>query len=141
DTTFRPPVVTGSYLWSPNPKSGKVALIDAETLSTRILSGGLEPTYLAAVPTTTHDAAAIVLNVGSLDASYFRVSDDTIVTTRISVHEGANQWSISASGRYAVAWSYDPEGQLDPTNGLQEISLLDLSDEVPQARRLTVGFR
>lgn len=139
--TFRSPVVTGNYLWSPNPSSGKVALIDAETLATRVLSAGLEPTFLAAVPTRDHDAAAIVLNLGTSDASYFRVDAETVVTSRIAVHVGSNQWSISPSGRYAVAWSFDESGSLDPTNGLQEVSLIDLSDDVPEARRLTVGFR
>lgn len=137
---FRPPVITGDYLWSANPRSGKVALIHAPTLATRVLSAGLEPTVLAAVPDASADAAAIVINEGTSDSSYFRVEGSNITTKRIAIHVGANRWSISPSGRYAVAWSSSDNG-LDPTNGLQEISLIDLSRSKPVAERLGIGFR
>src|SRR5450432_1384670 len=50
DQTFRAPVATGSVLWSANPDSGRVALIDARTLQVRMTNAGFGPTYLAAVP-------------------------------------------------------------------------------------------
>ncbi len=139
--TFQPPVVSGQYLWSPNPESGKVALIHAETLATRILSAGLLPTYLAAIPSDEFEASAIVLNVGTSDATFFQVSADAVHQKRMFVHEGANRWAISPSGRFAVAFSLEEGDALDPTEGLQEVSIIDLSVQQPQARRLAVGAR
>lgn len=136
---FRPPVITGDYLWSANPESGKIALIHAPTLATRVFSAGLAPTVLAAVPDENADAAAIVINEGTSDASYFRVNGSEVTKRRIRLHAGANRWSISPSGRYAVAWSSSENG-LDPTNGLQEISIIDLTSAEPTAARLGIGF-
>jgi hypothetical protein len=140
-STFQSPVVTGSYLWSPNPLSGKVALISAETLSTRVLAAGLLPTHLAAVPSGDDTAAAIVINRGTSDASYFRLVDDNVLTSRIQLHVGANQWAISPSGRFAVAWSLSEATEFDPIDGNQELSIIDLTLENPQARRATVDIR
>lgn len=138
-TRFRPPVISGDYLWSANPQSGKVALIHAPTLATRVLSAGLQPTVLAAVPSETHDASAIVINEGTSDASFFRVSEFEVTQARIPLHVGANRWAISPTGRHAVAWS-GSDGGLDPTNGLQEITIIDLADERPSGQRLSIGF-
>lgn len=139
--SFQPPVISGKYLWACNPASGKVALVNAETLSTQILSAGLRPTYLAAIVSEGLLASAIVLNTGTSDATLFQVSDSGIKTSRIPVHEGANQWAISESGRFAVAWSAAVTDSLDPTEGLQEVSIIRLSDEQPSARRVSVGGR
>lgn len=137
---FGAPVITGKFLWSTNPGSGKVALIDAETLSTRVLSAGLLPTHLAGIPTSDDDAAAIVINVGTSDASLFRVAGEKVSAFRIPVHVGANQWAISPSGRFAVAFSQATD-EVDPTDGLQEVTLIDLAREEPTSRRVTVGYR
>ncbi len=141
--TFRFPVVTGRYLWSANPASGRVALIDAETLTTKVLTAGLLPTYLVAVPSPEDQPAAIVLNVGSSDATLFRVAGDAVRTTHTPVHFGANRWALSGSGRWAAAWTESGQGadELDPTEGLQELSLLDLEDDPPSRRRISVGYR
>ena len=72
DQTFRAPVATGRVLWSSNPVSGRVALIDAKTLNVRMTNAGFGPTYLAAVPSAAGTDAAIVLNVGSHDASFMQ---------------------------------------------------------------------
>ncbi len=138
--TFGSPVITGKFLWSTNPGSGKVALIDAETLSTRVLSAGLLPTHLAGVPTEEYDAAAIVINVGTSDASLFRVTGEKVSAVRVPLHVGANQWAISPTGRFAVAFSRTTE-EIDPTDGLQEVTLIDLSEDEPTSRRVTVGYR
>ena len=70
DQSFRAPVATGKLLWSANPVSGRVALIDAQTLAVRMTNGGFGPTYLAAVPSKAGTDSAIVINVGSHDASF-----------------------------------------------------------------------
>src|SRR5450432_683853 len=68
DQSFRAPVATGKVLWSTNPDSGRVALIDAKTLKVRMANAGFGPTFLAAVPSKKNTDSAIVLNVGSHDA-------------------------------------------------------------------------
>jgi hypothetical protein len=60
----------------------------------------------------------------------------------VATHVGANRWSVSATGKWAVAWSAVERGQmLDPTEGLQEITVIDLSEKDMKATRLTVGYR
>lgn len=49
ESSFRAPVTTGRYVWSANPDSGRVALIDAVTLELTIAEAGFGPTYLAAL--------------------------------------------------------------------------------------------
>jgi hypothetical protein len=44
EESYRAPVATGRYLWSANPESGRVALIDVVDLSVQVLSAGLFPT-------------------------------------------------------------------------------------------------
>lgn len=137
---FGAPVVTGDYLWSTNPTSGKVALIEASTLATRVVSAGLLPTHLAGLASTNYDASAIVINLGTSDASLFRLSGRDIESHRIPLHVGANQWAVSESGRFAVAWSRTL-GEVDPADGLQEITLIRLGEEDPEAQRIIVGYR
>ncbi|MEO8904759.1 MAG: hypothetical protein ABI488_20235, partial [Polyangiaceae bacterium] len=144
DQTFRAPVATGKVLWSANPDSGRVALIDAETLAVRMTNAGFGPTYLAAVPSAPGTNSAIVLNVGSNDASWFVATAKSITTTTIPTHSGANSWAVSSSGRFAIAWTNASQiqgGAADPVNGYSELTVLDLSATPPTSTRLSVGFR
>jgi hypothetical protein len=140
-SSFRAPVVTGRYLWTANPTSGRVALIDAQSLTTRIVAAGLFPTYLAALPTQPESPEALVLNTGSSDATLLSLEGDEIRTRRVPTHVGANRWAIEASGRFAAAWSAGEPTELDPTEGFQEVTLIELSSDGPETRRLTVGYR
>lgn len=144
DQSFRAPVATGKLLWSANPDSGRVALIDAQTLSVRMTNAGFGPTYLAAVPTRSGSDSAIVLNVGSHDASWIKVTAAEIETVTIATHVGANAWSVSASGKYAIAWTdaaHLESGAPDALNGYSELTVIDLSASPPSSTRLSVGFR
>src|SRR5690606_30741617 len=67
DASYRAPVATGRFLWSANPVSGRVALINVVDQKTQILSAGLYPTFLTSIG-SEEDPAALVLNVGSSDA-------------------------------------------------------------------------
>jgi len=140
DHTFEPPVVTGDYLWSTNPESGRVALIDSRTLSTRVLNAGLEPTFLAPVFDDRFDASAMVLNRGSFDVSLFRLEGDELTAMKIPLYLGVNRLEVSASGRFAVGWSESATDAQDPTDGNQEIALIDLHEETPSARRVSVDL-
>lgn len=144
DQTFRAPVPTGKLLWSANPDSGRVALIDAETLAVRMTNAGFGPTYLAAVPSAKGTDSAIVINVGSNDASWFVATSTYISATTIPTHAGANSWAISNDGRFAIAWTNVSEiqgGASDSVNGYSELTVIDLSTTPPASTRLSVGFR
>ena len=144
DQTFRAPVATGKVLWSANPDSGRVALIDAETLAVRMTNAGFGPTYLAAVPSDNGKNSAIVLNVGSHDATWFVATAKDISATTIATHSGANSWTISDSGRFAIAWTNAAQiqgGVPDSINGYSELTVIDLSKTPPTSTRLSVGLR
>ncbi len=141
EASYKVPVATGRYLWSANPESGRVALIDAEDLTTRVLPAGLFPTYLTSIG-TEEEPGAIVLNVGSSDATRFRVTESDVLRDSIEVHPGANRWSTSESGAWAVAWSGPEPGRTpDPVEGYQDITILSLAEDEMEAQRLTVGRR
>ncbi len=144
DQSFRAPVATGKVLWSANPDSGRVALIDAKTLKVRMTNAGFGPTFLAAVPSSAGTDSAIVINVGSHDATWFTASEASIDTITIPTHVGANAWSISADGQFAIAWTDATRiegGASDSVNGYSELTVIDLSAAPPTSTRLSVGFR
>jgi len=144
DQSFRAPIATGKLLWSANPESGRVALIDAETLTVRMTNAGFGPSYLAAVPSKAGTDSAIVLNVGSHDATWFKATATRISSVTIATHVGANAWSISADGRYAIAWTdaaHLDGGAPEPLNGYSELTVIDLAASPPSSTRLSVGFR
>jgi hypothetical protein len=143
EETYSAPVVSGRWIWTANPLSGRVALIDATDLTVTTSAVGLLPTYLASLPSSSDDeAAAVVLNVGSNDASVLRATNGEITAQNVRVHENANRLNVSPGGRWAVIWS---DASLieneDPTEGLQDITVIDLAADPPLGRRLTVGYR
>lgn len=142
ERSFQVPVVTGSLIWAANPDSGRVALVDAVTREVQTLSAGLGPRYLAAIA-GDGDERAIVINTGSFDATLFReASDGALSDVDIPIHAGANAWATSSGGRWAVAWSdASLSARLDPTEGLQDVSVIDLSAQIPAAQRFSVGYR
>jgi DNA-binding beta-propeller fold protein YncE len=138
EASFLAPVVTGKFVFSANPTSGRVAVIDAETYAVRLFNAGFAPTYLAAIP---GDRGAIVLNALSHDTTLFEVSGDdvTLADVALPVHDDANAWAVSPDGRFAIAWTRtESEQALDPTAGSQTITVLDL--ERRAAKALSVGF-
>jgi hypothetical protein len=138
EESFLAPVVTGKYVFSANPRSGRVAVIDAETYAVRLFNAGFGPKYLAAIP---GERGAIVINELSNDTTVFRLSQDevTVEATALEVHVGANAWAVSADGRFAIAWTKtDDDQKLDPTAATQDITVLDL--EQSRSKRLSVGF-
>lgn len=140
EADYRAPVATGRYLWSANPESGRVALIDAKELSVRVLSAGLEPTYLAALRKSDDAASAVVVNTGSSDVTRFIVNDGEVHTESARVHAGANR--VTTSEHWAVVWSAAEAGtNLDPTEGLQEITILSVGEDKMTAQRLAAGYR
>jgi len=142
ESSFQAPVVSGRFIWSANPDSGRVALVDALTHEVSTLPAGLSPTYLAAIGGNGANRA-IVLNTGSSDATLFQqAADGTLSQLDIPTHRNATSWAMSAAGRWAIAWSDAALlGRLDPTEGLQDITLIDLAAAPPRPARFSVGYR
>jgi hypothetical protein len=139
EASFLAPVVTGKYVFSANPHSGRVAVIDADSYAVRLFNAGFGPKYLAAIP---GGKGAIVINELSRDATLFRLVGDevSIDGEALPVHEGANAWAVSEDGRFAIAWTQTPnDAKPDPTSGSQTITVLGLDSG--KSQRLTVGFR
>jgi len=138
EQSFLAPVVTGKFVFSANPKSGRVAVIDAESYAVQLFNAGFGPTYLAAIP---DDQGAIVINALSHDTTLFRLVDGevTLADESLPVHDDANAWAMSPNGRFAIAWTRtESEQKLDPTAGSQTITVLDL--EKATSKKLSVGF-
>jgi hypothetical protein len=142
ESSFLEPVVSGRWVWTANPESGRVARIDAVTREVTTLPAGLSPTYLAAIE-GGGDARAIVINAGGSDATLFRQAPDGVLSELdIPIHQGATAWAVGASGRFAIAWSDAAQlGPLDPTEGLQDVTVIDLAADPPSPARFSVGYR
>ncbi|MBI3202334.1 MAG: hypothetical protein HYZ29_12400 [Myxococcales bacterium] len=145
ESSFRSPVATGKFVWAANPESGRVALIDATSLEVQTFEAGNGPTHLAALvdPANPDAARAIVLNVKSHDATVLVADAQGKVTTKTAeVHEDANGWTISSKGRWALAWTDAAKiEKADPTEGFQDVTVLDLAGKEPKSVRLSVGYR
>lgn len=144
EATFRAPVVTGRYVWSANPESGRVAVIDAETFEVRSVEAGLQPTDVAALDSDENTARALVLNRGSFDATLLSMdAAGEFTTITVPTHGGADNWSVQGQGKFAIAWTNSANAtRSDPTDGFQDITVIDVNDpESPKAVRLTVGYR
>lgn len=142
ENSFRVPVVTGQLIWAANPVSGRVALVNALTHQVQTLPAGLAPTYLAAIPGNGQNRA-LVINTGNNSATLFREdAGGELTQLSLPLHDDANAWTTSPGGRWAVAWSDSREIQrLDATEGLQDITVLDLSAAAPVPARFSVGYR
>ncbi|HEX3776645.1 MAG TPA: hypothetical protein VHV51_19365 [Polyangiaceae bacterium] len=142
DQSFRAPVVSGRWVWTANPDTGKVAIIDAKTFGVRLADAGQAPTYLTALPTAPNQSRALVINAKSNDATLLSATDTGPITASspIPLQPNANTWTVSASGHFAIAWT-DTTGLMpDPAQAFQDISVVDLSTNTPLATRLVVGF-
>ena len=131
-------------MWTANPDSGRVALVNATSLEVHTVEAGFGPTYLAAIPDPNDPNAsqAIVINVKSEDATVLRASASGDVTTEtVELHPGANSWALSKGGHWAIAWTDAKNvANADPTQGFQDITVVDLSGTAT-ATRLSVGYR
>ncbi len=143
EDTYSAPVVSGRWIWTANPLSGRVALIDAKSLDVTTTEAGLLPTYLAAIPGSGGDeTGAVVINVGSGDATILHAKGGAIDGVGVPLHQSANRLTVSPDGHWALAWS---DAALvenpDPTEGFQDMTVIDLTATPPAGRRLTVGYR
>jgi len=144
DQAFRVPVVSGRWVWTANPTSGRVALIDAKSFTVKTALAGAAPTYLTALPAADGGSRALVLNTVSQDASLLSAADggDIEVLATLPVHAGANAWAVTADGHFAIAWTNATlVPNADPSQGFQDITVLDVAASPPTSKRLSVGYR
>jgi hypothetical protein len=139
ESDYEAPVATGNVVWIANPKSGRVALVDATTLQVRTVEAGNGPTYLASVPGQAVDTT-LVLNVASEDATLLKATAQGIETTTLKTAKQANSLVFSKDGRYAIAWADARKLPKAPrTEGFQDLTILDLVEG--KSTILAVGYR
>jgi len=142
DQSYRAPVVSGRWVWTANPDTGKVAIVDAKNFSVRLVDAGVGPTFLTALPTDANTSKALVINVGSKDATLLRANETGAVKAigPIPLQGNANAWSVSKTGKFALAWTDSHDLMADPTENFQDLSVIDLRGSQPVATRLVVGL-
>lgn len=144
DQTYRVPVVSGHWVWTANPTSGRVALIDARSFTFTTALAGAGPTYLTALPPDDQGSRALVINSVSQDATLLGATEagQIAVDATLPVHAGANAWAVTPDGRFAIAWT-DAKALMrpDPSDGFQDITVLDLAQDSLSSKRLSVGYR
>jgi hypothetical protein len=134
-------VVSGRWVWTANPDTGKVAVVDAKNFTVRLADAGQAPTYLTALPTPANASKALVINVKSQDATLLSAADGEPVNALapIPLQADANAWAVSKTGKFAIAWT-DAQGiAADSAEFFQDITVIDLSGKSPVPTRLVVG--
>lgn len=139
ESDYEAPVATGNVVWVANPKSGRVALVDAATLQVRTVEAGNGPTYLASVPGQASDTT-LVLNVLSEDATLLRATPEGISAETFKTAKQANTMVFSADGRFAIAWADARKLPNSPkTEGFQDLTVIDLASKTSTI--IAVGYR
>ena len=142
DVSYRAPVVSGRWVWTANPDTGKIAIVDAKSFSVRLADAGVAPTFLTALPSSANTSRVLVINTGSHDATLLSAGATGSVKTTgpIPLPADVNAWQVSRTGKFALAWTDSHSLTPDPTQGYQDISVVDLRAAGPLATRLVVGF-
>ena len=141
ESLYEAPVATGHSIWVANPKSGRIAFIDAASLAVTTIDAGDGPSHLAAVPGRAGEAV-VVINALSNDATLIErtAAGATLATYPLATQ--ANAWSVAQSGHFAIAWA---DARLVPgapeTEGFQELTVLDTSPGGTRSTVLAVGYR
>ncbi|MBL8917317.1 MAG: hypothetical protein JNJ54_00530 [Myxococcaceae bacterium] len=117
-----PPVATPRYVYALNPTAASVARIDPLTLLIEAIPVGPKPVDLVAIP---GEDAAMVLSYD--DASISVIDSRTLPSkvTRLALKRQYGVLSLSADGRFAVAW---PDPRVAPASGAEGIfALIDVT--------------
>jgi hypothetical protein len=143
ESSYEVPVATGKFVWIANATSGRVAYVDATSLTVRTVEAGNGPGAMAVVPGL--DDAVVVLNNLSNDATFLRAQATALVSrTFPGVAPGSNAWAVSPDGHFAIAWTDARHLANAPkTQGFHEVTILDLGAAAGAAgtKTLAVGYR
>ncbi|MFI5308969.1 MAG: YncE family protein, partial [Polyangiales bacterium] len=135
---FELPQASQRFVYAANPKGGTVSIIDATTQNIQTLETGDKPTFLRTLAGTDN---AIVLNVGSNDATILRTPDQGATTSTVPVFAGANAIAVAPDGKHAVVYfnaSYSTAG--NDSGSFQDVTVITLADGADTATGMTVGF-
>ena len=92
-----------------------------------------------------HPGVAVVINVGSRDATILRTEASGTRTSTVPVSRGANALTLSPDGRHAIAWlnsaARSGAAPASPAGSFQDVTVITLHDGGDAAVDLTVGFR
>src|SRR5690606_32540596 len=135
--SFDAPRAGKTSVYVPNPTTNRVAVVNAQTYAIESLVSGLAPKYLATVP---GEDVALVLNVGTQDASLLRTVDGRTSATRIAVNHEANAVAVAPTGKHAVAY-FDSRNQDSFASSFQDVTVVNLQEEQETSRGVSVGFR
>ncbi|MDB4979329.1 MAG: hypothetical protein JWM82_81 [Myxococcales bacterium] len=143
ESAYEVPVATGHFVWIANAVSGRIAYVDATSLTVRTVEAGNGPGAMAVVPGV--DDAVVVLNTLSNDATFLRANGTSLDSRTFSgIAPGSNTWAVSPDGHFAIAWTDARHVANAPkTQGFHEVTILDLTAAAgaPGATTLAVGYR
>ncbi len=135
---FELPQASERFVYAANPDSGTVVIIEAQTLEIQTLETGDRPTFLRTLAGTDD---AIVLNIGSDDATIIRSPDKGATTQNKKVVRGANAIAVAPDGKHAVVYFDEAFSSGGGESGsFQDVSVIDLESD-DDAVGMTVGFR
>ncbi len=138
---FEQPQASERFVYTANPDSGSVSIIDAQSLAIETIEAGVQPTFLR---TLAGSDDAIVLNVGSDDATIIRAPGAGARTTTVDVVRGANAIAVTPDGRHAVAYFNARFSRAGNDSGsFQDVTVIALGQDGEEDRAIgmTVGFR
>ncbi len=143
ESSYEVPVATGHFVWTANAASGRIAYVDATTLTVRTVEAGNGPGAMAVVPGV--DDAVVVLNTLSNDVTFLRANGTGLDSrTFAGIAPGSNAWAVSPDGHFAIAWTDARHLANAPkTQGFHEVTILDLTAAAGAAgaTTLAVGYR
>lgn len=138
EVRFEAPRAGKTTVYVPNPGTNRVAAVNATTFTVETLSSGLAPTFAA---TVQGQDVAIVLNVGSGDASILRTTDGKTSVRRIPIGHDQNAIAIAPDGLHALIY-FDARLSTKLAQSFQDVTVLNLATPGKEsARGVSVGFR
>lgn len=135
--SFDLPQAGKTSVYVPNPVTNRVAVVNAETFAIETIAAGTGPTYAATVP---GQDVAVVINVGSDDASLLRTVEGKTKALPLPLGHDANAIAVSPNGKHAVLY-FDAAASKGLASSFQDVTVVDLTEGNEHARGVSVGFR
>lgn len=140
NATFELPHAGTNFVYAANTDSDTVAVIDSRNLAIQIVQAGDKPRFLQ---TLAHSDAAIVLNVGSNDATIIRTDPQTGTsrTSSVLVKPGSNAIAVADDGKHAVVYfdSSLPSESSTPGNP-QDVTVITLDPNGDIYNGMSIGY-
>ncbi len=135
--SFELPQAGASSVYVPNPVTDRVAVVNATTFAIETVRAGKAPTYTGTVPGKD---IAIVLNVGTRDASLLRTNEGRTEVRSLPVGHDANAIAVAPDGQHALI--YFEGGNTDQSaQSFQDVTVVDLTPGSEASRGVSVGFK